>query len=152
MTEQNRNANRKTSTAGSRTSTESKASKATSAAERTTGKAAESAKNAVNGVAGTAGDAASAVASGTERAARAANGAARSAAKGVEAGRRAVVTASGQVVAGAKTAWTVVANRRLVAAGAAAGLTALTAASYAVGRRAERHSHGPLTRMTGGRI
>ncbi|MGW4150427.1 hypothetical protein ACWEFQ_28485, partial [Streptomyces albogriseolus] len=89
---------------------------------------------------------------GAERAARAANGAAQSAVKGVEAGRRAVVTASGQVAAGAKTAWTVIANRRLVAAGAAAGLTALTAASYAVGRRAERQGHGPLTRMTGGRI
>ncbi|MER7490796.1 hypothetical protein ABTY20_33940, partial [Streptomyces sp. NPDC126497] len=80
------------------------------------------------------------------------SGAGRTAAKGVEAGRRAVVATTGQVAAGAKTAWTVIANRRLVAAGAAAGLTALTAASYAVGRRAERHTHGPLTRMTGGRI
>jgi hypothetical protein len=146
MTEQNKNANRKTSTAGST------ASKAASTADKATGKATESAKSAANGAASKATDAASAAASGTERAARAANGAAQSAVKGVDAGRRAVVTASGQVAAGAKTAWTVIANRRLVAAGAAAGLTALTAASYAVGRRAERHTHGPLTRMTGGRI
>ncbi|CAL9352459.1 hypothetical protein C1708_30410 [Streptomyces sp. DH-12] len=146
MTEQNKNANQKTSTAGS---TASKAKSATAqAADKTT----ESAKSAADGVAGKAADATSAAASGTQRAARAANGAAQSAVKGVEAGRRAVVTASGQVAAGAKTAWTVIANRRLVAAGAAAGLTALTAASYAVGRRAERHTHGPLTRMTGGRI
>ncbi len=142
MTEQNKNANRKTSTAGST------ASKAASTADKATA----STKSAANGAAAKASDAASAAASGTERAARAANGAAQSAVKGVEAGRRAVVTASGQVASGAKTAWTVIANRRLVAAGAAAGLTALTAASYAVGRRAERHTHGPLTRMTGGRI
>ncbi len=146
MTEQNKNANRKTSTAGST------ASKAAATAAKATGKAAESAKSAANGAAGKAGDAASAATSGAERAARAATGPAQSAVKGVEAGRRAVVTASGQVAAGAKTAWTVIANRRLVAAGAAAGLTALTAASYAVGRRAERQGHGPLTRMTGGRI
>ncbi|MDN3270211.1 hypothetical protein [Streptomyces sp. MA15] len=146
MTEQNKNANRKTSTVGAT------ASKAKSATAQATDKTTESTKSAADGVAGKAADAASAAASGTQRAARAANGAAQSAVKGVEAGRRAVVTASGQVAAGAKTAWTVIANRRLVAAGAAAGLTALTAASYAVGRRAERHTHGPLTRMTGGRI
>ncbi|WP_416756432.1 hypothetical protein ACMAVT_30265 [Streptomyces sp. FW42] len=139
MTEQNKNANRKTSTAGST------ASKAASTADKATDKATASAKSAADGAAAKASDAASAAASGTERAAQ-------SAVKGVEAGRRAVVTASGQVASGAKTAWTVIANRRLVAAGAAAGLTALTAASYAVGRRAERHTHGPLTRMTGGRI
>ncbi|EHN74659.1 hypothetical protein SMCF_5894, partial [Streptomyces coelicoflavus ZG0656] len=49
-------------------------------------------------------------------------------------------------------AWTVVTHRKLVAAGVGAGLTAVSAASYAVGRRAGRHTHGPLTRLTGGRI
>lgn len=135
MSEQNRNANQKTTTA------RSAASRTREAADKATAPAGRAADNA----AGKAGDAASATASGAERAAQ-------SAAKGVEAGRRAVVATSGQVAAGAKTAWTVIANRRMVAAGAAAGLTALTAASYAVGRRAERHTHGPLTRMTGGRI
>ncbi|CAM5561595.1 hypothetical protein SHIRM173S_08481 [Streptomyces hirsutus] len=81
-----------------------------------------------------------------------ANGAVQSAAKGVEAGRRAVVATSGQVAATAVTAWTVLTHRKLVAASVGAGLTVLSAASYAVGRRAERHSHGPFTRMTGGRI
>lgn len=76
----------------------------------------------------------------------------QTAAKSVAAGRQAVVTTSEQVAATAKTAWTVVAQRKLVAAGVGAGLTALSAASYAVGRRAGRHAHGPLTRLTGGRI
>lgn len=142
MSEQSKNTNQKTTTARSAASkTQDAADKATAPAGRAADKAA-----------GKAGDVASATASGAGRAAQAANGAAQSAAKGVEAGRRAVVATSGQVAAGAKTAWTVIANRRLVAAGAAAGLTALTAASYAVGRRAERHTHGPFTRMTGGRI
>ncbi|MFE0788035.1 hypothetical protein ACFW4T_28495 [Streptomyces mutabilis] len=104
------------------------------------------------GAADKAGDAASAAKAGAQRSARAANGAVESAAKGVEAGRQAVITTSGQVAAGAKTAWTVIANRKLVAAGVGAGITALSAASYAVGRRAGRHTHGPLTRLTGGRI
>lgn len=97
-------------------------------------------------------DAASAAESGARRSAQAANGAVQTAAKGVEAGRQAVVTTSEQVAATAKTAWTVIAHRKLVAAGVGAGITALSAASYAVGRRAGRHTHGPLTRLTGGRI
>ncbi|CAM5226835.1 Cystathionine beta-lyase/cystathionine gamma-synthase OS=Streptomyces violarus OX=67380 GN=FHS41_007339 PE=4 SV=1 [Streptomyces violarus] len=76
----------------------------------------------------------------------------QTAARSVEAGRQAVVAASGQVAATAKTAWTVIAHRKAVAAGVGAGLTALSAASYAVGRRAGRQTHGPLTRLTGGRI
>ncbi|MFF6783022.1 hypothetical protein [Streptomyces sp. NPDC012510] len=88
----------------------------------------------------------------TKRAVDSTNSAVHSAVKGVEAGRQAVVQASGQVAATAKTAMTVIAHRKLVAAGVGAGLTVLTAASYAAGRRSERHLHGPLTRLTGGRI
>src|SRR5690606_16901711 len=142
MSEQSKNTRQKS------TSTRTAADKARQTADKATAPAAETAK----GAATQAGDATSAVASGGERVAAAANGAVQSAAKGVEAGRRAVVATTGQVAAGAKTAWTVVAHRKLVAAGVGAGLTVLSAASYAVGRRAERHSHGPLTRMTGGRI
>ncbi|MFC7815410.1 MULTISPECIES: hypothetical protein [unclassified Streptomyces] len=105
-----------------------------------------------SGVADKAGDAASAARAGTRRSAEAANGAVQTAAKGVAAGRQAVVTTSGRMATGARTAWTVIAHRKLVAAGVGAGVTALSAASYAVGRRAGRHSHGPLTRLTGGRI
>ncbi|CAL9342490.1 hypothetical protein SUDANB43_00296 [Streptomyces sp. enrichment culture] len=102
--------------------------------------------------AGKAGDAASAAKAGARRSADAANGAVQSAAKGVAVGRQAVATTSGQVAATARTAWTALAQRKLVAAGIGAGLTAVSAASYAVGRRAGRHTHGPLTRLTGGRI
>ncbi|CAM5278112.1 hypothetical protein STENM36S_09081 [Streptomyces tendae] len=130
------------------TSTRTAESKARGAAEKTAAPAARAGQAA----AGKAGDAASAAKAGARRSAEAANGAVQTAAKSVAAGRQAVATTSGQVAATAKTAWTVVAHRKLVAAGVGAGLTAVTAASYAMGRRAGRHTHGPLTRLTGGRI
>ncbi|MEU1574043.1 hypothetical protein ABZ519_23355 [Streptomyces collinus] len=142
MTEENKRTNQKTTTV--RTAE----SKARATADKATGSASQAAK----GAAGKAGEAASAAKSGAERSTETAKAAAQTAAKGVEAGRQAVVTASGHVATTAKTAWTVIAHRKLVAAGVGAGLTALTAASYAVGRRAERGAHGPLTRLTGGRI
>ncbi|WP_432058450.1 hypothetical protein [Streptomyces sp. bgisy022] len=153
MSEQSKNTRQKS------TSTRTAAGKARQTADKATAPAADAAKgttakagDAAKGAADKAGDATSAVAAGTERVAAVTSGAVQSAAKGVEAGRRAVVATTGQVAAGAKTAWTVVAHRKLVAAGVGAGLTALSAASYAVGRRAGRHTQGPLTRMTGGRI
>ncbi|MFA3875515.1 hypothetical protein ABS735_17740 [Streptomyces sp. MMCC 100] len=130
------------------TSTRTAESKARGAAEKATAPASRAGQAA----AGKAGDAASAAKAGAQRSADAASGAVQTAAKGVVAGRQAVVTASGQVAATAKTAWTVIAHRKLVAVGVGAGLTAVSAASYAVGRRAGRHTHGPLTRLTGGRI
>ncbi|MFI2413816.1 hypothetical protein [Streptomyces sp. NPDC018947] len=123
-------------------------SKARGAADRAT----EPAAKAAGAATGKASDATSAAKAGAERSAQAASGAMQTAAKGVEAGRKAVITTSGHVATTAKTAWTVVSQRRLVAAGVGAGLTALSAASYAMGRRAGRHTHGPLTRLTGGRI
>ncbi|MFV0137811.1 hypothetical protein ACLGIH_32260 [Streptomyces sp. HMX87] len=142
MTESNNHTQRKTD--GART--------AAGKAERTADRATAPASSAATSTAAKAGDTASAAKSGAQRSAEAATGVAHSAAKGVEAGRRAIVTTSGQVAAGAKTAWTVMADRKLVAAGAAAGLTALSAASFAVGRRSGRRTQGPLTRLTGGRI
>ncbi|MFF7871250.1 hypothetical protein ACFZCT_33075 [Streptomyces qaidamensis] len=142
MTEENKRTNQKATTV--RTAE----SKARGTADKATASASQTAK----GAAGKAGEAASAVKSGAERSTETAKAAAQTAAKGVEAGRQAVVTASGHVATTAKTAWTVIAHRKLVAAGVGAGLTALSAASYAVGRRAERGAHGPLTRLTGGRI
>lgn len=153
MTEENKRTNQKASTVRT----------AESKARRTADKATAPASQAAKGAAGKAGEAASAAKSGAERSAETAKSAAgrsaetaksaaQTAAKGVEAGRQAVVTASGHVATTAKTAWTVIAHRKLVAAGVGAGLTALSAASYAVGRRAERGAHGPLTRLTGGRI
>ncbi|MFJ3623022.1 hypothetical protein ACIPSH_33460 [Streptomyces iakyrus] len=143
MTEENKRANQKATTT---------VRTAESKARGTADKATASASQAAKGAAGKAGEAASAAKSGAQRSTETAKAAAQTAAKGVEAGRQAVVTASGHVATTAKTAWTVIAHRKLVAAGVGAGLTALSAASYAVGRRAERGAHGPLTRLTGGRI
>ena len=142
MTEENKRTNQKATTVRT----------AESKARHTADKATVPASQAAKGAAGKAGEVASAAKSGAERSAETAKTAAQTAAKGVEAGRQAVVTASGHVATTAKTAWTVIAHRKLVAAGVGAGLTALSAASYAVGRRAERGAHGPLTRLTGGRI
>jgi hypothetical protein len=130
------------------TGTRTAETKAQGAVQKATAPAARAGQAA----AGKAGDAASAAKAGARRSADAANGAVQSAAKGVAAGRQAVATTSGHVAATAKTAWTALAHRKLVAVGVGAGLTAVSAASYAVGRRAGRHTQGPLTRLTGGRI
>ncbi|MEU0008694.1 hypothetical protein ABZ079_31690 [Streptomyces sp. NPDC006314] len=142
MTESNSDTSRKSAPA------RETASKAQRTADKATAPAGRAAKKAVT----TTDDAVSAAKSGTERATAATSAAARTAARGVESGRQALITASGQVATTAKTAWAVVAHRKLVSAGVGAGLTALTAASYAMGRRAERHTRGPLTRLTNGRI
>lgn len=97
-------------------------------------------------------DVASAAKDGAGRAAGATTTAAYAGAEKLEAGRRAVVTASGRVAATARTAWTLIARRRLVAVAVGTGLTAVSATSYALGRRAGRPAQGPLTRLTGGRI
>jgi hypothetical protein len=125
---------------------------AASKARRTTAKATAPASKAAKTAAAKTDDAASAGKDATERSAKAVSGAAHTAAKSVEAGRQTVIAASGQAAAVAKTAWTVVAQRKLIAAGVGAGLTVLSATSYAAGRRAGRHTHGPITRLTGGRI
>ncbi|MCF1510063.1 hypothetical protein [Streptomyces glomeratus] len=142
MTEQNNGTHRKTETE------RTPAAKAKRTASKATAPASRAAKSAAAGT----DDAVSAAKSGVERSAESATGAVHAAARGVEAGRQAIIASSGQVAATAKTAWTVIAHRKLVAAGVGAGLTALSAASYAVGRRAGNRPQGPLTRLTGGRI
>jgi hypothetical protein len=72
--------------------------------------------------------------------------------KGVQAGRQAVESASGQVVAAATTTWTLINSRKALVMGAGAGAAVLSAGSYLVGRRSAHQSHGPVTRLTGGRI
>lgn len=124
------------------------ASKARRAADKATAPASRAAKNAV----ATTDEAASAAKAGAERSAEAAVRTVRTAAGSVEAGRQAIVASAGHVAATARTAWTVIAQRKLVAAGVGAGLTALSAASYAVGRRSGQRTYGPITRLTGGRI
>jgi cystathionine beta-lyase/cystathionine gamma-synthase len=128
------------------------AASAASKARQNTDKATAPATNTARAAAAKTDEAASAAKTGAQRAADATSTAAQTAVKSVEVGRQAIVSASGQVAAGAKTAWVVLNNRKLVAAGLGAGLTALSAASFVAGRRTERHTHGPVTRLTGGRI
>ncbi|MFF8171967.1 hypothetical protein [Streptomyces chartreusis] len=125
---------------------------AASKARRTTSRATAPASKAADKAADKAGDAASAAAGAAERTAKATTSVAHTAAQRVEAGRMAVVSASGQAAAFAKSTWTLIANRKILAAGVGAGLTALSAMSYAAGRRSGRRTLGPITRMTGGRI
>ncbi|MEU3026892.1 hypothetical protein ACPCBC_13465 [Streptomyces incarnatus] len=87
-----------------------------------------------------------------ERTAGAGAAVVRGTAERVQAGRQAVVAASGHAVGAARTAWTVVAKRKAIAAGAGVGLSALGVLSYLAGRRAGRRTQGPITRLTGGRI
>ena len=141
MTESDKETNKKTATATTAAKARHSANQATTPATQTARAAAKKTD-----------EAASAAKTGAQRAADATSTAAHTAAKSVEVGRQALVSASGQVAAGAKTAWTVLNNRKLVAAGVGAGLTALGAASFAAGRRTERLTQGPVTRLTGGRF
>lgn len=122
------------------------------AARGAAGKATAGAGQVAKGVAAAADEAVSAARTGARRPAEVASGAAQTAVKGVEAGRRVLATVPGRVGTTAQTAWAVIAHRKLVAATAAAGLTAVSAVSYAAGRRSGRRTLGPLARLTGGRV
>ena len=125
---------------------------AASKARRATAKATAPASQAADKAAEKTDDVASAATDTAGRTAETTTAVGHSAAERVQAGRQAVIAASGQAAAFAKTAWTIIAHRKLLAAGVGAGLSALGATSYLAGRRAGRHTHGPITRLTGGRI
>lgn len=125
---------------------------ASAKARQAAAKATAPASKAADAAADKSGDAASSAVGVAERTAGAGTKVAHSAAERVNAGRQVVVDASGQAVALATTAWTLIAHRKLLAAGVGVGLSALTATSYLAGRRSGRHTHGPITRLTGGRI
>ncbi|MFD4990003.1 hypothetical protein [Streptomyces sp. NPDC058374] len=107
--------------------TESAASKA----EETAGKAGEKTLSRV----GSAGEA-------TKRAATA----------GWEKGQQGVVAVAGKVSTKATAAWTLLKYRKVIAAGVATGAVSVVGGAYALGRRSAAAHHGPLTRLTGGRI
>ncbi|MFD9093264.1 hypothetical protein [Streptomyces collinus] len=153
----------KSGTTGKQTASRAAAGKARRAADKATAPAAGAAKGAADKATDTASAAKSTTVSGVERSADSVGSAAQGMARAAEAGRQTLVTATGQVAATAKaatvqvaatakTALAVIAHRKLIAAGVGAGVTALTAVSYAAGRRSGRHGHGPITRLTGGRI
>ncbi|PZH20174.1 hypothetical protein C1I97_01775 [Streptomyces sp. NTH33] len=125
---------------------------ASAKARRVTAKATAPASQVADKAAEKSGDVASAAVDAAGRTAGMSTAVVHSAAERVQAGRQVVIAASGQAVAFAKTAWTLIAHRKLLAAGVGAGLSALGATSYLAGRRAGRRTHGPITRLTGGRI
>ncbi|MDF3299541.1 hypothetical protein [Streptomyces tropicalis] len=52
----------------------------------------------------------------------------------------------------ASTTWTLVKNRKTIAAGVGSGVIAALLGAYGLGRTAARRGHGPFTRATGGRF
>jgi hypothetical protein len=77
----------------------------------------------------------------------------KSAAAGLESGRRVVTSLGTSVASGATVAWSMAKNRKKIVAGAGAGFVGLMGAAFAAGRRtAGPQAKGPLSRLTGGRI
>ncbi|MGW0366185.1 hypothetical protein [Streptomyces sp. NPDC002990] len=66
--------------------------------------------------------------------------------------RKSVGTATRHTLGKAAAAWTMVKGRKVVALSAMASTVAVTAGSYAAGRRAGLRRRGPLSRLTGGRL
>ncbi|MET9324195.1 hypothetical protein ABZX75_29115 [Streptomyces sp. NPDC003038] len=133
MTESSRSANSKTSTADSE-------EKGSSPGRARTG-AAKSATRGVSTAAESSGHLTSVVAPVAERTKTVAHTA-----------RKSVGSATRHTLGKAAVAWTVVKGRKVIALGAMASTVAVTAGSYAVGRRAGLRRRGPLSRLTGGRL
>ncbi|MGW0546796.1 hypothetical protein [Streptomyces altiplanensis] len=145
MTEQDKNAKTKTTTART--------------ANGATGKAADaagSAKAAATGAAGKTADAAGTAKAGagdvTGKAAQVAGSAKAAGVKGVEVSRQALESTAGKVASTASTAWVLLNARKAVIAGAGAGAVAIGAASFVAGRKVEQRTLGPISRMLAGRI
>lgn len=101
---------------------------------------------------GSAGEAADAAGSGAHKFGLATQRAKEAAAAGVESGSKSVVSATGKVTSTAVAGWTLVKNRKAIAAGAAAGLVGVVGVSFTAGRRTAKIHGGPLTRLTHGRL
>lgn len=74
------------------------------------------------------------------------------ASKSAEAGRQKLVSVSSTAATMASATWTVVKNRKAVAAGLGTGAITAVAASFAAGRYSAKRRTGPFTRLTGGRL
>lgn len=74
------------------------------------------------------------------------------ASQSAEAGRQKLVSASSTAATAASATWTVVKNRKGIAAGIGTGAVTAVAASFAAGRFSAKRNAGPFTRLTGGRL
>ncbi|GGV27779.1 hypothetical protein GCM10010277_09550 [Streptomyces longisporoflavus] len=71
---------------------------------------------------------------------------------GIASGGKTVASATGKVASTAVAGWTLVKNRKAIAAGAAAGVVSVAGVAFTAGRRTAKVQGGPLTRLTHGRI
>ncbi|MEV0522036.1 hypothetical protein AB0I66_01320 [Streptomyces sp. NPDC050439] len=101
---------------------------------------------------GSAGEAADAAGSGAQSFGLATQRAKQAAAAGLESGGKTVAAATGKVTSTAVAGWTLVKNRKAIAAGAAAGLVSVVGLSFTAGRKTAKIQGGPLTRLTHGRL
>ncbi|MFF3644382.1 hypothetical protein [Streptomyces sp. NPDC002564] len=69
-----------------------------------------------------------------------------------KAGGEKLAAVPGKSVQLATTTWTLVQNRKAIAAGVGGGAVAALAGAFALGRTAARRGQGPITRATGGRF
>ncbi|RZE45190.1 hypothetical protein [Streptomyces albidoflavus] len=76
----------------------------------------------------------------------------RFASAGWEKSQQSVAAVAGKVSTKATADWTVLKYRKVIAAGVAAGAVSVVGGAYALGRRSAAAHHGPITRLTGGRI
>lgn len=97
---------------------------------------------------GSAGEAADAAGSGAHSFGLATQRAKQAAAAGIESGGKTVVSATGKVASTAVAGWTLVKNRKAIAA----GLVSVVGVSFTAGRRTAKVQGGPLTRLTHGRL
>ncbi|MGW6063217.1 hypothetical protein [Streptomyces sp. NPDC055189] len=114
-------------------------------AKQESAQAAEKAKGSAEEAADAAGTGAHSLGLATQRAKQAA-------AAGIESGSKTVVSATGKVASTAAAGWTLVKNRKAIAAGAAAGVVSVAGVAFTAGRRTAKVQGGPLTRLTHGRI
>jgi hypothetical protein len=133
------------STAGKAAGSTKKPVAAADTADRGVKKAATKAGSATHAVGDAVEDGGRSFGDATKRAGHAAS-------RGAELGRQKLASASSTAATAASATWTVVKNRKGVAAGLGTGALTAVAASFAAGRYSIRRKNGPLTRRTGGRL
>ncbi|MGW1893772.1 hypothetical protein ACWCP6_26500 [Streptomyces sp. NPDC002004] len=128
------------------------ASKAGSATKSTAGQAGTKARAASGSAEAATRDARKSAVSTARSAGETTKQGAHAALTGLQAGRRTVTAQAAKVTSVATTAWTVIRQRKAIAAGAAMGVAGLAGAAFAVGRSTAKPQTGPLTRLAHGRI
>ncbi|MEU7449087.1 hypothetical protein ACWGUP_10030 [Streptomyces diastaticus] len=136
-------------TNGTATKGRNAAGKGTQAVKNTGGRAKSGAGNAAAKAGETASNAGE---HGLSRVGSAGEATKRAAAAGWEKGQQSVAAVATKVSTKATAAWTILKYRKVIAAGVATGAVSVVGGAYALGRRSAAAHHGPLTRLTGGRI